>query len=64
MNAIVEGSLAFRFPDNCQASKYEDWAFYRNQFQAIAKGSKAVDFVCVTDAACWLVEIKDYRQHQ
>ncbi|MYH15284.1 MAG: hypothetical protein F4149_08925 [Gammaproteobacteria bacterium] len=62
MNTIVEGALTFRFPKGCQASKYDDWAFYRNQFQSVAKGCKAVDIVCITADACWLLEIKDYRQ--
>ena len=63
MNTITEGSLRFRFPDDCLASKYDDWAFYRNQFQPIANGCRAVDIVCVSAKACWLIEIKDYRQH-
>lgn len=63
MTTIVEGGLTFRFPANCQASKYDDWPFYRNQFQSVARGSKAVDIVCITAKECWLVEIKDYGQH-
>lgn len=63
MTTITEGDLRFRFLDDCQASKYDDWAFYRNQFQSVAKGSKAVDIVCITADACWLVEVKDYRRH-
>lgn len=64
MNTIVEGSLTFGFPAHCRASKYDDWSFYRNQFQSIAGGSKAVDIICVTADTCWLIEIKDYRQHR
>ena len=64
MTTIVEGALTFRFPANCQASKYDDWAFYRKQFQSVASSSKAVDIVCITADECWLVEIKDYRQHR
>ena len=63
MSTIVEGSLTFDFPANCRASKYDDWSFYRNQFQPIATSSMAVDIVCVTADTCWLIEIKDYRQH-
>ena len=63
MTTLSEGSLKFRFPDNCLASKYDCWAFYRKQFQSVAKGSKAVDIVCVEKDVCWLVEIKDYRKH-
>ena len=64
MNTIVEGSLTFDFPTDCPSSKYDDWSFYRNQFQSVANGSKAVDIVCVAADTCWLIEIKDYRQHQ
>ncbi len=62
MTTIAEGSLKFHFPDNCRVGKYDAWAFYRNQFQSVATGSKAIDMVCVTDDVCWLVEIKDYRK--
>ena len=29
MTNITEGDLIFSFPDCCQASKYDDWSFYR-----------------------------------
>ena len=54
----------FSFPDHCEAGKYDEWAFYRNQFQPVAGGSKAVDILCVADDAAWLIEVKDYRQHR
>ena len=63
MIEVEEGDLKFSFPDHCEASKYDDWAFYRNQFQSVAGGSKAVDFLCLTEDAACLVEVKDYRQH-
>ena len=63
MTEIVEGNLTFTFPDDCEADKYDEWSFYRNQFQTVAGGSKAVDILCVSDDAAWLLEIKDYRQH-
>ena len=63
MTEIREGDLTFSFPDQCEAGKYDDWAFYRNQFQSAAGGSKAVDVLCLADGVAWLVEIKDYRQH-
>ena len=61
---IWEGSLAFSFPDGCTATKYDEWAFYRRQFQSVAGGSKAVDLLCLTDDVAWLIEVKDYRQHR
>lgn len=65
MTEITEGYLTFAFPSSCQASKYDDWSFYRNQFQSVAGGSKAVDILCVdgNTKTSWLIEIKDYRQH-
>ena len=63
MKEIREGALTFSFPDDCKAGKYDDWAFYRNQFQSVAGGSKAVDILCLADGVAWLVEIKDYRNH-
>lgn len=63
MTKIEEGDLRFSFPDLCEAGKYDEWAFYRNQFQSVAGCSKAVDILCVADDAAWLIEVKDYRQH-
>ena len=60
---IEEGALQFNFPNGCRASKYDDWSFYRNQFQSIADGSRAVDIVCVEPGVSWLIEIKDYRRY-
>ena len=64
MKEIREGALTFSFPDDCNAGKYDDWAFYRNQLQSVAGGSKAVDILCLADGVAWLVEIKDYRRHR
>ena len=63
MTEIEEGGLKFSFPDHCEATKYDDWAFYRRQFQSVAGSSKAVDILCLAQDASWLVEIKDYRHH-
>ena len=60
MTVLTEGRLCFEFPADCLASKYDEWAFYRNQFQRVA-GSKAVDFLCIDAEAAWLIEVKDYR---
>ena len=43
MTNISEEGVTFCFPDNCEAGKYDDWAFYRNQYQSVAGGSKAID---------------------
>ena len=63
MTEIQEGDLKFTFPDHCKIGKYDEWSFYRNQFNSIAGGSKAVDILCVSDDVAWLIEIKDYRRH-
>ena len=63
MMEIREGALTFSFPDCCEIGEYDDWSFYRNQFQSVAGGSKAVDVLCLADGVAWLVEIKDYRRH-
>ena len=63
MTEIEEGDLKFSFPGHCEVGKYDEWSFYRNQFQSVAGGSKAVDILCLSDDAAWLIEIKDYRQH-
>ncbi|WP_339352559.1 hypothetical protein [Acinetobacter beijerinckii] len=60
-NNIVEGQLTFLFPEQ-NATKYDEWSFYRNQFNAVC-GSKAVDLLYVEQQILWLIEIKDYRQH-
>lgn len=62
MTTLTEGDLAFVFPDGCVATRYDTWAFYRNQFQRVAD-SKAIDFVCVDAKWTWLIEVKDYRRH-
>lgn len=55
-------ALTFTFPSD--ASKYDDWAHYRNQFNSTCHGAKAVDFVFLDTSGqptCWLIEVKDYR---
>lgn len=61
---LSEGFLKFAFDDACVAAKYDDWSFFRNQFQSTCSGAKAVDIVCITKKVCWLIEVKDYRRHQ
>ncbi len=64
MTEIEEGDFKFTFPDYCEVGKHDEWSFYRNQFNSIAGGSKAIDILCVSADAAWLIEIKDYRQHR
>jgi hypothetical protein len=55
-------SLTFTFPDSWRVSKYDDWAFYRNQFSRMWNGIKAVDLLAIESQVTWLIEVKDYRQ--
>ena len=61
MTCLTEGNLQFQFPEGYDAVHYDEWAFYRNQFQNVAGGSKAVDFIYLDGAEKWLIEVKDYR---
>lgn len=61
---LKEGALTFTFQAGAQAGKYDDWSFYRNQFQqGCFKDNKAVDLLCELDGQAWLIEVKDYRVH-
>ncbi|HFD86239.1 MAG TPA: hypothetical protein ENJ35_01015 [Gammaproteobacteria bacterium] len=64
MSVFTEGSLVFTFDDQqCQASQYDRWSFYRNQYSKMQYGIKAVDFLCSDNAqVLWLIEVKDYRR--
>jgi hypothetical protein len=63
MPTITEGQLTFIFPDSRLASKFDDWSFYRNQFQRVCNGTKAIDVLAVEVRACFrAIEIKDYRR--
>lgn len=42
MPTITEGQLRFEFPDGWQASKFDEWSFYRNQFNRLA----SAEIVC------------------
>ena len=59
----VEG-LKFSFPDSWSATKYDNWSFYRNQFQRIGSGVKAVDLIALSQDTMWMIEVKDYRLHR
>jgi hypothetical protein len=65
MPSIIEGQLVFDFPNDWQASKFDEWSFYRNQFQQVCGGAKAVDLLAIAPNACfWNIEVKDYRRHR
>jgi Holliday junction resolvase-like predicted endonuclease len=62
MVSVEVDGLAFTFPDSCKVSKYDDWAFYRNQFSKMWAGIKAVDLLVIEGQIIWFIEVKDYRQ--
>src|SRR5207249_5998262 len=62
MPSITEGALTFQFPNDWQTTKFDDWSFYRNQFQKVCGGTKAIDFLTIGPDLClWAIEVKDYR---
>ena len=64
MPPIIVGGLQFSLPDAWSASKYDEWAFYRNRWAKLRDGVKAVDLlVCAADGTAWFIEVKDYRRH-
>ncbi|WP_341580962.1 hypothetical protein [Marinobacter metalliresistant] len=64
MSVLMEGRLTFTFQPSAEASQYDDWAFYRNQFNSAFGSTKAVDFICVDNDRTWLIEVKDYRANR
>lgn len=55
-------NLTFEFPAGWQASKYDDWSFYRNQFIKQRDGIQAVDILAKAPCGtAYLIEVKDYR---
>ncbi|MCY4638512.1 MAG: hypothetical protein OXG04_29100 [Acidobacteria bacterium] len=64
MPRLQEGRLTFDFPaDGAEVSRYDDWGFYRRQFEQVCGGAKAVDFIFVETRRTWLIEVKDYHCH-
>lgn len=60
-NVQVE-KLRFTFPAGWQASKYDNWSFYRNQFSRQCNGIQAVDLLAKdSKGTVYLIEVKDYR---
>lgn len=62
MTDVQVDSLTFTFPSSWKICKYDEWAFYRNQFSKMWSGIKAVDLIAVESQVIWLIEAKDYRQ--
>lgn len=64
MSVTIEvDGLTFHFPEGWNASKYDDWSYYRNQFSRQYQGIKGVDLLVFDDEANptgYLVEVKDF----
>lgn len=64
MPTIHEGNLSFSFPGTWEAGKYDNWSFYRKQFQSVGGGTKAIDILAISPSHnAWFIEVKDYRLH-
>lgn len=62
MPALDIDGLMFTFPDHWEASKYDEWSFYRNQFSKVRTGIKAVDVIAIDpNKVGFMIEVKDYR---
>mgnify|MGYP006284705183 FL=1 len=66
MTSIREGNIVWTFPEGWYAEKYDDWEFYRNQFQKCADGNKAMDILALNsnEGEFWMIEAKDYRRNR
>ena len=64
MPTVIEGNLRFQFPAGWRTEKFDGSSFYRNQFQRVCGGAKAVDILALgPDRSAWFIEIKDFRAH-
>lgn len=52
MSSLVEGGLTFTFPSDYEASKFDDWSFYRNQFQRLGSGLRVTCSKCDVELHC------------
>ena len=53
MPPITEGRLTFGFPDGWRAAKFDEWSFYRNQFQKVGNVSiSCSDQKCEGELRC------------
>ncbi len=61
----VDG-LTFCFPEGWRVTKFDDWAFYRNQFSQMHDNIKAVDVLAISpdEDTLWMIEVKDFRANR
>ncbi|KVV07605.1 MULTISPECIES: hypothetical protein [unclassified Pseudomonas] len=54
--------MTFTFPATWQASKFDEWAFFRQHFLKLRDHLQAVDILVLSpDQIAFMVEVKDYR---
>lgn len=62
MPAINVDGLKFTFPAGWEASKYDEWVYYREQFAKQMNHLAALDVLAVSPQKdAYLIEVKDYR---
>jgi len=64
MTELDIDGMKFKFPLSWNASKHDEWLYYRNHYSKTADGVKAVDIIAVHRKILWLIEVKDYRLHR
>lgn len=56
--------LVFEFQDGWNASKCDDWVFYKQKFERMGNGIKCLDILAISpEKVAYLIEAKDYRIH-
>ena len=59
----VDGAI-FCFPDDWEASKFDEWSYFRSVMSRIVdplgRASHGCDVVALHDGDLWLIEAKDY----
>jgi len=64
MVVVPVGALSFVFEPGWEVGRYDDWAYYKSQFQKVRSGIKAIDVLALApDKTLYLIEVKDYRQY-
>ena len=64
MVMVSVGALSFVFELDWAVSRYDDWTYYKRQFQKVRSGIKAVDLLALApDKTLYLIEVKDYRNY-
>ncbi len=66
MPTVQENKLCFEFPEDWKVTKYDNWDFYRKQFNdKLCKRLKATDILAIDPQnTVWFIEIKDLRREK